>query len=82
MEEMSHVFLVAFFSLLLILTLVAASISHFLIAPIIFSNEIGFLCLSLALALALLSTSRQTLKFSRKKESGRTASLLLFFSSS
>ena len=50
MEEMSHVFLFAFFfSLLLIFTLLAASISHFLTAPIKFScfssNEIGFLYL-------------------------------------
>ena len=42
------------------------------------SNEIGLLCfLSLALALSLLSTLMQTLKFSRKKES---ALLLLFLS--
>ena len=66
--EMSHVFLFAFFfSLLLIFTLVAASISHFLTAPIKFScfssNEIGLLCLSLALALAFLSTARQTFCF-------------------
>ena len=58
MEEMSHVFLFAFFSLLLISTLMAASISHFLTVPIKFScfssNEIGFLCVSLVLALALL----------------------------
>ena len=73
--EMSHVFLFAFFfSLLLIFTLVAASISHSLTAPIKFScfssNENGFLCLSLALA--LLSSSRQTLKFSPKKDSWGT----------
>ena len=69
------------FSLPLIFTLVAASISHFLTAAIKFSryssNEIGLLCfLSLALALSLLSTPIKTLKLSRKKES---ALLLLFF---
>ena len=52
--EMSHVFLFAFFfSLLLIFTLVAASISHFLTAPIKFScfssNKIGFLQVYLSL---------------------------------
>ena len=51
-----------FFSLPLIFTLVAASISHFLTPAIKFScfssNEICLLCfLSLALALSLLSTS-------------------------
>ena len=65
-----------FFSLPLIFTLVAASISHFLTATIKFScyssNEIGLLCfLPLAPALSL-----KTLKLSRKKES---ALLLLFF---
>ena len=65
-----------FFSLPLIFTLVAASISHFLTAAIKFScyssNEIGLLCfLPLAPALSL-----KTLKLSRKKES---ALLLLFF---
>ena len=70
-----------FFSLPLIFTSVAASISHFLTTAIKFSrfssNEIGLLCfLSLALALSLLSTLMQTLKFSRKKES---ALLLLYF---
>ena len=65
-----------FFSLSLIFTLVAASISHFLTAAIKFScyssNEIGLLCfLPLAPALSLW-----TLKLSRKKES---ALLLLFF---
>ena len=58
--------LFSFFSLPLIFTLVAASISHFLTAAIKFSgyssNEIGLLCLfvfflSLALALSLLSTA-------------------------
>ena len=49
-----------FFSLPLIFTSVAASISHFLTAAIKFSyyssNEIGLLCfLSLVLALSLLS---------------------------
>ena len=53
---------VAYFSLPLIFTLVAASISHFLTAAIEFSryssSKIGLLCfLSLALALSLLSTS-------------------------
>ena len=64
----------------LFFTLVTASISHFLTAAIKFScyssNEIGLLCLSLALAFSLLSTPMQTLKLSQKKES---ASLLLFF---
>ena len=69
------------FSLPLIFTLVAASISHFLTAAIKFScyssNEIGLLFfLSLALALSLLSTPTKTLKLSRKKDS---ALLLLFF---
>ena len=63
------------FSLLLIFTLVTASISHFLTA----SNKIFMFFfqqnwlpsgLSLALALALLSASRYTLKFSRKKDWG------------
>ena len=63
------------FSLLLIFTLVAASISHFLTA----SNKIFMFFfqqnwlpsgLSLALALALLSASRYTLKFSGKEDSG------------
>ena len=69
-------------SLLLIFTLVFASISHFLTAAKKFScfsfNKIGLLCfLSLTLALSLLSTSMQTLKLSQKKE---LALLLLFFS--
>ena len=69
------------FSLPLIFTLVAASISHFLTGAIKFScyssNKIGLLCfLSLALALSLLSTSMWTLKLSRKKE---LSLLLLFF---
>ena len=56
MEEMSYVFLFIFFSLPLIFTLVAASISHFLIATskfsCCFSNKKCLLCfLSLALAL-------------------------------
>ena len=72
-----------FFSLLLIFTLVAASISHFFTAPIKFScfssNKIGFLCLSLALALALLSTSRQTSKFSPEKDSWGTRLRCCFF---
>ena len=61
-----------FFSLLpLIFTLVAARISHFLTAAIkvscFSSKEIRLLCfLSLALALSLLSTSVQTIKFNRK----------------
>ena len=64
-----------FFSLLLIFTLVAASISHFLTAPnkiFMFFFQQNWLPsgLSLALALALLSASRYTLKFSRKKDSG------------
>ena len=46
--------------------LVTASISHFLTAAIKFScyssNEIGLLCLSLALAFSLLSSPMQTLK--------------------
>ena len=68
-------------SLLLIFTLVFASISHFLTAAKKFScfsfNKIGLLCfLSLTLALSLLSTSMQTLKLSQKKE---LALLLLFF---
>ena len=72
---------VPFFSLPLIFTLVAVSISHFLTAAITFSpyssNKIGLLCfLSLALALSLLCTSMQTLKLSRKKES---VLLLLFY---
>ena len=71
-----------FFSLLLIFTLLAASISLFLTAPIKFScfssNEIGFLCFSLVLALALLSTSRQTLKLSRKKDSGGLGFVVVF----
>ena len=79
-----YVFLFAFFSLLLIFTLVAARISHFLAVPIKFScfssNEIGFLSLSLALAIALLSTSRQKLKFSRKKDSQGTRLRCCFFS--
>ena len=70
------------FSLPLIFTLVAASISHFLTGAIKFScyssNKIGLLCfLSLALALSLLSTSMWTLKLSRKKE--LSLLLLLFF---
>ena len=70
-----------FFSMPFIFTLVAANVSHFLITPIKFSyyssKEIGLLSFfSLALALSLLSTSRYTLKLSRKKES---ALLLLFF---
>ena len=69
------------FSLPLIFALVAASISHFLTAAITFSpyssNKIGLLCfLSLTLALSLLSTSMQTLKLTRKKES---VLLLLFY---
>ena len=64
-----------FFSLLLIFTLVAASISHFLTAPnkiFMFFSQQNWLPsgLSLALALALLSASRYTLKFSRKKDWG------------
>ena len=56
MEEMQHVFLFTFFSLPLIFTLVAASISHFLKAATKFSccssNKICLLCfLSLALAI-------------------------------
>ena len=66
-----------FFSLLLIFTLVSASISHFLTAPIKFScfssNETRLLVFYLDLS--LLSTSVQTLKFSRKINSA----LLLFF---
>ena len=63
-----------FFSLPLIFTLVAASISHFLTAPnkiFMFLFQQNWLPsgLSLALALALLSASRYTLKFSRKKDS-------------
>ena len=69
------------FSLLLIFTLVFASISHFLTAAKKFScfsfNKIGLLCfLSLTLDLSLLSSSMQTLKLSRKKE---LVLLLLFF---
>ena len=70
-------------SLLLIFTLVFASISHFLTAAKKFScfsfDKIGllFFFLSLTLALSLLSTSMQTLKLSQKKE---LALLLLFFS--
>ena len=63
-------------------SLLTASISHFLTAPIKFScfssNENGFLCLSLALA--LVSTSRQTLKFSPKKDSWGTRLRCCFFS--
>ena len=63
------------FTLLLIFTLVATSISHFLTAPnkiFMFFFQQNWLPsgLSLALALALLSASRYTLKFSRKKDSG------------
>ena len=60
-ELMLYVFLLTFFfHCLLIFTLVAASISHFLTAAIKFScfssNKIGLLCfLSLSLALPLLS---------------------------
>ena len=73
-------FVCVFFSLPLIFTLVAASISHFLTSTIIFScfssNEICLLCFSsLALALSLLSTSVWTERLSRKKDSA----LLLFF---
>ena len=62
------------FSLPLIFTLLAASISpfsHRRYKILCFSSdEIGLLWfLSLALALSLLSTSMQTLKLSRKKES-------------
>ena len=75
-----------FFSLLLIFTLVVASISHFLTDPnkiFMFFFQQNWLPsgLSLALALALLSASRYTLKFSRKKDSegeGNSDSLLLF----
>ena len=81
MVEMLYVVLFTSFSLPLIFTLVAASISHFLTAAIKFSchssNEIGLLCfLPLALAPFLLSTQMKTLKLSRRKES---ASLMLFF---
>ena len=73
---------VPFFSLPLIFTLVAASISHFLTSAITFSpyssNKIGLLCfLSLALALSLLCTSMQTLKLSRKKKIGFVVVILL-----
>ena len=48
MEEMLYVVLFTFFSLPIILTLVAASISHFVTTAIKFSryssNEIGILC--------------------------------------
>ena len=69
------------FSLPLIFTLVAASISHFLTAVILFScfssNEIGLRChLFLALTLFPLSKLMQTLKFGGKKDSFL---LLLFF---
>ena len=63
-EEMLYAFSAHFFSMLLICTLVAVSISHFLTADVKFSffysNKIGLLCsffLSLALPLSLLSTS-------------------------
>ena len=50
----------------LIYTLVAASISHLIIASY-YSNElISFVILSLALALSLISTPMQTLKLSKK----------------
>ena len=69
---MSYAFLfTSFSSLPLIFTLVAASISHFLIAAIKFacysSSEIGLLCfLSLALALSLLSTSMIKIKWKER----------------
>ena len=68
-------FLFDFVSLLLIFTLVTASISHFLTAPnkiFMFLFQQNWLPsgLSLALALALLSASRYTLKFSGKEDSG------------
>ena len=64
---------VHFFSLPLIFTTVATSISHYLTTAIKFSgfssNKIGLLCfLSLALALSLLSTSIKRLKLSQKKK--------------
>ena len=72
---------VHFFSLPLIFTSVAASISHFLTTAIKFSgfssHKIGLLCfLSLAVALSLFSTLIKRLKLSQKKKSPL---LLLFF---
>ena len=66
----------------LIFTSLAANISHFLTTAKKFSccvsNDICLLCfLSLALALSLLSTSAQTLKFSEKK---RLGFVVVFFS--
>ena len=58
MEEISYVFLFTFFSLSLILNLVAVSISHFLTAATkfhVFLNKKCLLCFfSLALALFLV----------------------------
>ena len=61
---MQHTFLFTFFSLPLIFTLVAASISHFIAVVFVHvidpSNVFGLLCfLSLALAHSVLSTSMQ-----------------------
>ena len=66
-----------FFLLLLIFTLVSASISHFLTAAIKFScfSSHETRLLVFCLDLSLLSTSVQTSKFSRKINSA----LLLFF---
>ena len=66
---------VHFLSLPFILTLVAASISHFLTAAIKFSCNFSkklvfFVFLSLALAFFLLSRTMYTLKLSRKKKFG------------
>ena len=71
-KEMLYAFL---FTFLFAVHLGAASISHFLTAVIKFSccsyDEIGLLCfLSLTLALSLLSTSMQTLKFKSEERIG------------
>ena len=73
-----YVFLLTFFSLPLIFTLVAASISPFFFNSYVFlPTKLVSFVFCLALALSLLFTSMLTLKLSQNKES---ALLLLFLS--
>ena len=83
MEEMLYVYICSFFFLLpLILTLVAASISHFPTAAIKFlcysSNKICVLCfLSLTLALSLLSHVNVDIKVNWKERFGFVVGVVL-----
>ena len=81
MEEMLYVVVFTFFSLPVIFTLVANSISHFLTAAIKFScyssNETGLLCFfSSGSSSFSVVHANVDIKLSRMKDS---ASLLLFF---